>query len=352
MNDNKQPLNTNDEVDLGQLFKMIGKAFDRLIKFVYSILKSLFSLVIFTIKPIIVNFKIIVITILIAGILGYALDKFKPKLYSSSMLVKPYFDSKYQLVNTIDYYNALIENEEYGILSNVFNLQEDEVEQISSFEISPGPETENERLIQYENFLKSIDSTRAVKITFEDFIENRSIYAGDLFEIKVYSSKKDIFPKLEEGLNGSFTNKYSEKKMKKRDSLITIQKQNIMQQLEEVASLQDVYIKVLEEESRTAPTEITIGGEGLTLNKDKTQTREFELLNTEIRLRNELKELDKQKVEEDVFFDVISSFQQVGKIDLEWYQRYKVVLPALGFVLLCIIYLTRKLVRFVVQYEA
>lgn len=352
MNDNKQPLNTNDEVDLGQLFKMIGKAFDRLVNFISSIFKGLFSLVIYSIKPIVLNFKIIVITILIAGILGYALDKFKPKEYSSTMLVKPYFDSKYQLVNTIDYYNALIENEEYGILSNVFNLEESEVEQISSFEINPGPETENERLIQYENFIKSIDSSRTERVSYEEFIENRSIYAGDLFEIKVSSLKKDIFTKLEDGLGGSFTNVYSEKKMKKRDSLITIQKQNIMQQLEEVASLQDVYIKVLEEESRTAPTEITIGGEGLTLNKDKTQTREFELLNTEIRLRNELKELDKQKVEEDVFFDVISSFQQVGKIDLEWYQRYKVVLPALGFVLLCIIYLTRKLVRFVVQYEA
>lgn len=351
MSDNNQTNNNNEEVDLGQLFKMIGQLFDRFFSFIYSIFKSLFSLIIYTIKPIVVNFKIIAITLLIAIIFGYALDKFKPKLYSSQMLVKPYFDSKYQLVNTIDYYNALIDNEEYGLLSNIFNLEEEEVKQISNFEINPGPETENERLLQYENFLKSIDSSRASRISYEDFIENRSIYAGELFEIKVSSLSKDIFPKLEDGLGGSFTNVYSEKKMKKRDSLITIQKQNILEQLNEVASLQEVYIKVLEEESRTAPTEITIGGEGLALNKDKTQTREFELLNTEIRLRNELKELDKQKVEEDVFFDVISSFQQVGSIEKEWYQIYKLTLPLLSFMLLCIIYLTRKLVRFVIKYE-
>ncbi len=352
MSDKPQQQITNDEVDLGQLFKLIGNAFDRFIRFIYSILKGLFSLLIYTLKPIIVNFKIIIIVIIVMGVLGYTLDKLKPKKYSSSMLVKPYFDSKYQLVNTINYYNALLESEEYGILSDIFTLSEEDVKQISSFEINPGPETENEQLLHYHNFLKSIDSTQALDVSFKDFLENRSVYAGDFFEIKVSSLKKDIFPKLEDGLGTSFTNVYSEKKMKKRDSVIIIQKQNILQQLNEVAALQDVYIKVLEEESKSAPTEITIGGEGLALNKDRTQTREFELLNTEIRLRNELKELDKQKVEEDVFFDVISSFQRVGSLESEWYQKYKFILPALGFVLLCLVYLTRKLVRYVVQYEA
>ena len=140
--------------------------------------------------------------------------------------------------------------------------------------------------------------------------------------------------------------------MKKRDSLISIQKENIMEQLRGVASLQNVYIKVLEEESKSAPTEVSIGGEGLTFNKDKTQTKEFELLNTEIKLRNELKALDEQKVEEDVFFDVIASFQQVGSRDIEWHQMYKLIFPILAFVFLCFVYLTNRLVRFVKQYEA
>jgi hypothetical protein len=352
MSDKLPEQNNSEEVDLGQLFTLIGNAFNRLFSFIGSIFKAIFSVLVLTLKAVIVNFKIIVITMIIAGVLGYALDKYKPSLYSSIMLVKPYFDSKYQLVNTIDYYNALLESKEYNTLSEVFSLEEEEVKEITNFEINPGPETENEKIVQYNNFLKSVDSVYASEITFDDFVENRSIYSGELFEIKVFSYKKDIFQKLEDGLGGSFTNVYSEKKMKKRDSLISIQKENIEKQLIEVANLQNVYIKVLEEESKSAPTEISIGGEGLAFNKDKTQTKEFELLNTEIKLRNELKALDEQKVEEDVFFDVIASFQQVGSRDIKWYQMYMLIFPMLAFVLLCFVYLTNRLVRFVKQYEA
>lgn len=354
MNENPQQSNksnTSEEVDLGQLFNLIGNAFYKLFAFIGSIFKAVFSVIVLTLKAVIVNFKIIVITMIISGVIGFVLDKYKPKLYSSTMLVKPYFDSKYQLVNTIDYYNALLESEEYEALSNVFSLKEEEVKDIVNFEINSGPETENEKIIQYNDFLKSVDSVYASEITFDDFIENRSIYSGDLFEIKVSAFKKNIFKKLEDGLGKSFTNVYSEKKMKKRDSLISIQKENIMEQLRGVASLQNVYIKVLEEESKSSPTEVSIGGEGLTFNKDKTQTKEFELLNTENKLRNELKALDEQKVEEDVFFDVIASFQQVGNIDVKWYNRYLIIFPILAFGLLCFAYLTSKIVRFVKQYE-
>jgi hypothetical protein len=351
MSNNIQPQNNSEEVDLGQLFKLIGQAFDRLVNFVVSIFKWLFSVFIYALKAIIVNFKIIIIVVFIAGLIGYGLDKFKPKVYSSQMLVKPYFDSKYQLVNTIDYYNALIGNEDYSTLSKIFEIDEVEVKEITSFEVKMGPETENERILEYNEFLKSVDSTRSVEITFEDFVENRSIFSSELFEIEVSSFKKDIFPKLEQGLGESFTNKYSEKKMKKRDSLISIQKENIRQQLDEVAGLQEVYIKVLEEESKSSSTEISIGGEGLSLNKDKTQTREFELLNRELQLRNELKALDEKKVEEDVFYDVIASFQEVGNKELEWYEKYALIFPIIAFGLMCILYLTSRTVTYVKNYE-
>ena len=352
MSDNIQPQNNSEEIDLGQLFKLIGNAFDRFINFIVSIFRGLFSVVIYALKAIIINFKIILLAIIIAGILGYVLDKYKPTVYSSKMLVKPYFDSKYQLVNTIDYYNALIGNEDYKTLSKIFEISETEVGDIKGFDITAGPETENERILEYNSFLASIDSTRAVEITYNDFVENRSIYSGDLFEIEVSSYKKDIFRNLEDGIGESFTNVYSEKKMKKRDSLLSIQKENIAQQLVEVAKLQDVYIEVLKEESKSSSTEVSFGGEGLSLNKDKTQTKEFDLLNTEIKLRNQLKALDEKKVEEDVFFDVISSFQEVGNKKLEWYQKYVIVFPILALLLLCVLYLTTRVITYVKNYEA
>ena len=45
------------------------------------------------------------------SIVGYVLETTRPTLYQSEMLVKPYFESKYQLVNNISFFNALIANE-------------------------------------------------------------------------------------------------------------------------------------------------------------------------------------------------------------------------------------------------
>lgn len=352
MSDSAQPQNNPEEVDLGQLFKMIGNLFERFYNFIASILKGIFSIIIYGIKAIIDNFKIIVTAMILAGVLGYVMQRYTPNVYTSSMLVRPYFDSKFELINNIGYYNALIGNNDYEALSKKFNINVEAAKDIVAFEVLFGPETENDRIIEYDRFIKSIDSIRAQEISFEDFIENRSIHSGNLFQINAFSYKDDIFISLEEGMNNSFSNKYSEKKMKKRDSLITIQKRNILEQLSQVDSLQKIYIKVLEEESQSKSTEFSIGGEGFSLSKDKSNTREFELLEKEISLRNALKELDEKKVDEDVVFDVISGFQEVGNKYEEWYQKYMLIFPVLAFILLCIIFLTRKTVTYVKNYEA
>lgn len=266
------------------------------------------------------------------------------------MLVRPYFDSKYQLVTNINYYNALIDNEDYATFSNFFDLSEEEAQDVLSFEISPGPETENERIKEYDSFIKSLDSARASTISYDDYLENRSVYSGSIFQIEAFSLKQDIFPKLEKGLNNAFTNEYTETKKRKRDSLITIQKNNIMEQLAKVDSLQRIYINVLEEDSKSTSTELILG-EGLSLSKDRSNTREYDLLNKEIELRNTLKSLEERKVEEDVFFDVISEFQYVGNKTSDWYNRYALIFPVLAFLMLCVIYLTSRLVKFAKAYE-
>lgn len=351
MSENIQPQNNSEEVDLGQLFKMIGNLFERLFNLIFSIFKGIFSIIIYGIKAIIDNFKIIVVSMAIAAAIGFVLQKYSSSSYTSSMLVRPYFDSKYELVNNIGYYNALIANKDYQSLSEVFSIDLDNAKEITSFEVAPGPETENDRIVQYDRFIKSIDSVRAQEISFEDYIENRSIYSGDLFQISAFSSNQDVFKKLEEGLNNSFSNKYSSKKMKKRDSLITIQKNNIISQIEQVDSLQRIYIKVLEEESKSKSTEISLGGEGFSLSSDKTNTREYELLNKEIQLRNELRSLDEKKVDENVVFDVISGFQEVGTKHQNWYNKYMLVFPIIAFIMLCLMYLTNKTVIYVKNYD-
>src|SRR5690606_20537453 len=52
---------TSGEVDFGQLFQLIGNAFNRLIACIACIFKGIFSVVIYTLRAFILNFNIIII---------------------------------------------------------------------------------------------------------------------------------------------------------------------------------------------------------------------------------------------------------------------------------------------------
>lgn len=342
----------SEEVDLIKLFKLIGDAFDRLFKSFKSMFNWAFSLCIYSLKAVIANIKIIAIVVVAAATIGFAIEKTKPPVYKSDMLVKPYFDSKFQLVTNINYYNALIGDRDYDQLSNIFEIETTDAQKILNFDINPGPETENDRILEYEEFIKQIDSTRAESIYFEEFIENRSIYSGTLYQITVMSFKKDIFRSLEDGLNKTFENTYSRKKMQKRDSLIAIDRDRIIQSLKEVDSLQEVYIEVLKNESNSQNQGTITLKDGMSLVQERVKTKEYELLDKELQLREALTRLDSQKVEEDVFFDTISSFQDVGSLYSSLWAKYSIIFPILAFLFLVFIYTTKKIILYVKKYEA
>jgi len=351
MSKNKLPEQTNsEEVDLGQLFKLIGNGFNNLFYFIGSIFKGIFSVFIYALKVIIDNYKVIGIAMIVAAVLGYVLEKNQRDIYFSQMLVKPYFDSKYQLVTNINYYNALIGENDYEKLMEIFSIDSLAANEIIGFEINPGPETENDRILQYERFIKSVDSTRAMEISFNDYIENRSIYAGDFFEISVKSYKKDIFKSLEEGLNSTFENTYSVKKMKKRDSIISLNKQRILRSLENVDSLKLVYIKVMQDEINSGGSTLT-SKDGISLVQERVKTKEYELLTKQLDLRESLTILDSKKVEEDVYFDTLSGFQDVGSLYFSIWKKYTLIFPVLAFLLLSLAYLIARFIKYVKAYK-
>lgn len=341
----------SEEIDLVTLFNLIGNLFDRLFKFIGSIFKFLFSVIIYALKALILNYKIILIAMVIAGVVGFGLEKTKSPVYESDMLVRPYFESKFQLVTNIHYYNALIADKDYEELGNLFQIEQDAASSLVEFTVQPGPETENERILQYDRFIRAVDSVRAQDISYEDFLANRSVYSGEFFEIGVKAEKKDIFRALEEGINSTFSNKYSVKKMKKRDSLISLSRARIQRDLKEVDSLKSMYISIVQKEP-TANSPLSYKeGSGMALVQERVQTREYELLAKELELRNELTQLDAQQVEEDVYFDIISSFQDVGSIHTSLSNKYSVLFPGIAFILLCLIYLVTKTIKFVYAYE-
>ncbi|MCB0447649.1 MAG: hypothetical protein KDD03_09085, partial [Gelidibacter sp.] len=85
---------------------------------------------------------------------------------------------------------------------------------------------------------------------------------------------------------------------------------------------------------------------------ERTVTKEFELLDKQIELRRELSALEAQKVEQDEFFDTVSSFQDVGAKYTSLWKRYSIIFPILSFIILCIFFIVIRTVKFVNNYEA
>lgn len=348
MSTNQTP--EEQEVDLGQLFNSIGKLFESIFNAVGSVFNYFFKIIIISSKAVIDNFKILVGVLIITGIIGFILNKFQEERFESSMLVKTYFDSKYQLDINLSYYNNLITDERFEELAEIFEIEVDLAKNIKEFELLKGPENENKKLQLYDDFMKSLDSIRAQDVSFDDYLENRDILAGDLFYIRVESLDKNIYNKLDGGVYKSFENLYSAKKMKKRDSMIIIRKQTILESIAEIDSLQNVYINVLEEESQATKTRISLG-EGFPLQQEKSKTNEYQLLNKEIQLRDELRRLEEESVEENEFFDIISTFQRSGTKVSEIWKNYMIMLPFGSLILMILGYLISRYVRYVKVYE-
>src|SRR5690606_38340730 len=107
MNKNLPQNQPSEEVDLGQLFKIIGNAFERFFKFIGSIFMGIFGIIILFLLFIQKNLIKFAIVGIIGLIIGFYLDYKKEPRFISSMVLEPNFNSVQQLYNNISFYNEL-----------------------------------------------------------------------------------------------------------------------------------------------------------------------------------------------------------------------------------------------------
>lgn len=364
---NNTPQKSSEEVDIIQLFDFFERKIKGGFKRIFLIFNWLFSVFIFSLQELQKNIKILGPVLIIAIAIGVFLDKKNDPEYSSEMLVQPYFEAKYQLYANIEYYNSLLAEKDYNTLREIFGIDLSQAEMIKGFEMYPGPETENQLRKEYYGFVEDITlgqvksnksndeeepNTTVLDVSFEQFVEGRSIYSSDKYMIKAVSSKKDIFKHLEKGLNNSFDNQYSTKNMKKRDSVILLRKKTIEESIKEIEKLQDIYVEAFKENVKATSSQIKVGSEGFALADSKVETKEYELLEKKTKLYEELRVLQESKVVEDTFFDVISSFPEIGRLEgVPFYKKKTILFPVIAFVLFVLCLLSIKSYKFVEKYE-
>ena len=342
--------NTNEEVDLIVFFNLIGNTINKVFLFIKSIFVFTYGVFISTLREIFLNIKIILGVVIVALLVGFGIDSQKEKVFYSEMFVVPKFQSKYELINNISYYNSLIRVKDVDELSSQFKINEKEAQSLINFEIEIGPESKNEQLESFNGFLKTLDSTTKTKITFEDYLENRNLYTANIFLLRARSKNYKIFKKLEEGLSVSINNEFSNLEKKKRDSVLVLEKESLEQTLDEIKKMKNTYLDILKKESEKNTVSSNLAN-SLGLQVEKTETKEDELLSREIEILNKLNAIKKELVVNDEIFSKISSFKEKGLLEDVWYRKFKIIVPFIALIILVFATSIFKFYKHVINYK-
>ncbi|MFH4963812.1 hypothetical protein V8G69_02310 [Gaetbulibacter sp. M235] len=303
----------SEEVDLGQLFKLIGNAFDRFFKFIGSILKNIFLAFVwfvFFIKKHTLKF---IIAAAVGIGLGFLLEKTTEPVYKSSATIKQNYRTGENLYSSIGYYQDLVNQNDVGTLKKSLNIEESEAASILGFDIKPVV-TENEKLQNFDAYIKTLDSTVASKVTYEDFISNSEAYTYKYQQIEIKAKARNNFKKVfDKIIDNIDTNEFFKREQEKDLTQLEGEEETLLEALKQSDSLQNTYKRVLEkviDKEKTAQTSITIEGSTQT---DKT--KEFDLYKSDLEIREKLVENRRKQADKKYVIEVISSKQESGIID-------------------------------------
>ncbi len=304
----------SEEVDLGQLFKLIGKAFERLFKFLADLINKLFLGLVW----LIFFLKKHAVKIFLAGVLGFALAFIKEKVsgpvFVSSVTVNQNYNTGENLYSLINYYNSLTKQKGSATIAKALDLSESDSNNFVSFEIEPVV-SENYRIKNYDAYIKELDSAIAASIDYDTYLENtmKHDYRQQKIFIKTKESRNllPIFQKIIDKVSLSeFFNTRQKRDLEELKNKELALKQAII----ESDSLKNTYKRVLEmpidKKGSESGTNITIEG-----SETKNKTKEFELYQNDLELRRELVAIERQKQDKEEIIEIVSSEFTSGTVD-------------------------------------
>ncbi|PQJ80406.1 hypothetical protein [Polaribacter porphyrae] len=341
-----QQNNNEEEVDLGSLFKIIGKGFTNFFNFIGSIFKSIFDFFIL----ILIFLKSNAIKIVIAGLVGLVagifLETTKPTTYESELLVEPNFKSTRQLYDNVNFYNDLVKQRDILGLQRVFNLDSAYASSLKSFKIGP-VKLDNDIIVAYDELILEIDTLTIRSYEYEDFKNSFTEFDYKIHRIIVEAEKNDVFDKLDDVIISSIVNnKYFSRLKELTNENLNRTDSLYRQNLSQLDSLRNVYMQVMLDEAKKLSngTNIDLGGE-------KRTTKELELFETNRKINNDLKRIAEDKSEKYEVINIISEFSPVGKKIQGVTKNYAFLLALLSAGLMIAFLLLVKLNKFLDNYN-
>ena len=340
MKDNKGLQNSNtkesatEEIDLGAFFNFLGDVIRKIYQLIQKFLVFLLHLVLSFFLFLRGNARKLIIASMIGAIVGGIYQYgFKEDSYESSMMVQPNFGSVLQLYKNIDYYQSLIEQEDYERLAGALSIDMEQAKNLIQIEVNPY-NNQSQNLLAYKEFLSSLDSTTSELIDFKSYSKALPIESFKYHLVNVVSKEKYLFKELESPMLSSITENsyYDNLKSTSRANLLS-KKRMLENSMSELDSLRDLYKKVMIAESakENSGTNIFLAESGLDGNKDK------DIFDMYLDLNESLIEVNAELTEQNEVINVISSFNSIGMKVNGWYRNFMVIGALIGFSLVFVI---------------
>lgn len=338
----------SEEVDLGQLFQIIGNGFKKLFHFIGSIFKGFFNVIILFLLFIQKHMIKFVIAGVVGLVAGYFLDEYKEPQYISKMVVEPNFNSVQQLYNNVNFYNDLAKAKDSMVLAKALNISVDEASSIKKIFLDSYSD-ENQKVKLFDKFIKELDSTTVKAIDFENYLKNFNSLDARFHQITVISTNSYVAKKMQPAIISSIaTNDYFKLQKRINDENLKLQDTIYKQQLSEIDSLQKLYKTVLvkEADKPMQGTNINLSGNGAAQNKELALVKERDILKTN------LVKLNEERANKSTILNVISDFPTRGVKMRGIWNSYKFLTPLalLGFILGILVLL--ELNKYLKQYKA
>lgn len=326
-----QPVNQNnsDEIDLGQLFQMIGRGFQKFFNFIGSIFKGIFHIIMLFLLFVQKNIIVIAAAIILGGVGGFILDKVLPERYISRMVVEPNFNSVQQLYNNIAFYNDLAKAQDSVALATALDITEHEAASIKEI-FTDSYSDENQKIKLFDEFIRELDTTTVKAIDYENYLQNFNSMDARFHQISLISTDNRVAKKTQPSIINSISvNEYFKLQKRINDENLDLQEEIYKRQLTEIDSLQSLYRTVLVKEADKPM-------QGTNINMAETgeaSSRELALVQEKDVLKERLVQLNRERANKSTIINVISDFPTRGVEQKGIWKSYKFKLPVLLLIL-------------------
>jgi len=332
MSNNLPEPTKSDEVDIIQIFNLIGKAFKSLFNFIGNILEQLFKLFIILILFI----KKHVIKIGIAGAIGFiagSISDYREEVfYTNSMVVRPNFSTNEQLLERLKLLQHVTRLRDTFTLAETLKLPIEEARNILYIGYKPLTNV-NSRLKSFNEFVKDADTLTIKNVDFKDYQANLDESDYRRYQIVVNSKTKDIFKKFEQELINIPITDFVKDFKKTYIANVKIKDSLIRGSLSNIDSLRQDYRRVMFDGNNAKDLPKTSGNNFYLSSQSKRPTNELELFQLEEQYYEELNDINNELRNGKNYVNIISGFQNVG-IGSKKKNRNFMTLVAMGLAIL------------------